>query len=89
MSGNIGMAKAGLVIGCLTGGWHVCWSIFVAIGVAQPVIDFVFWMHFIKPVYVIEPFEVGRAAVLVVVTGLLGFAIGSAFALVWNVSRKP
>ena len=89
MSGHIGVAKAGLVIGGLTGGWHVCWSIFVAIGIAQPVIDFVFWMHFIKPVYVIEPFELGRAAVLVVVTGLLGFAIGSAFALVWNIGRKP
>lgn len=89
MSGHIGVAKAGLVIGLLAGGWHVCWSILVAIGIAQPVIDFVFWMHFIKPVYVIEPFELGRAAVLVVVTGLLGFAIGSVFALVWNASRKP
>ena len=24
---------------------------------AQPIIDFLFWMHFIKPVFVIEPFK--------------------------------
>ncbi|MDP2374347.1 hypothetical protein [Reyranella sp.] len=61
----------------------------MAIGIAQPVIDFVVWLHFIKPVHVIEPFELGRAAVLVVVAGLLGLAIESVFAVAWSISRKP
>jgi hypothetical protein len=82
------IAKAGFVLGLVLGGWHLCWSILVVLGWAQSVIDFVFWMHFIKPVYVIEPFEIARAAILVVVAAGIGFIIGSAFAGVWNVLHR-
>lgn len=88
MSGQINIAKAGIVLGVVLGGWHLCWSILVALGWAQPVIDFVFWMHFIKPIYVIEPFEFGRMFVLLIVTTTIGFAIGSAFAFIWNLLHK-
>jgi len=60
----------------------------VAAGWAQPVIDFVFWMHFIKPVYVIQPFNLGTATVLVVVTAVIGFVVGSVFAVLWNWFHK-
>jgi hypothetical protein len=56
--------KAGLVLGSVVGGWHLLWSSLVLFGWAQLVIDFIFWIHFIKPVYVIEPFNVGIAIVL-------------------------
>ena len=52
----------------------------VALGWAQRVIDCIFWMHFIKPVLVIKPFELARAAILIAVTAGIGFMIGSAFA---------
>ena len=55
---------------------------------AQPLIDFVFWMHFIKPIYVIEPFALARGAILVIVTSGIGFVIGSVFAFVWNTFHK-
>ena len=86
--GAISVGKAGVVLGVLLGGWHLCWSVLVALHWAQPVIDFVFWMHFIKPVYVIEPFEIGRAVILVVVTTGIAFVIGAAFALIWNALHK-
>ena len=60
----------------------------VALKWAQPVIDFVFWMHFIKPIYVIEPFEILRAAILFIVTAGVGFLVGSVFALIWNAVHK-
>jgi hypothetical protein len=88
MSAQMNVCKAGLVLGFVLGGWHLCWSILVASGWAQSVIDFVFWMHFIKPVYVIEPFAIARAAILIVATAGLGFVIGSVFALVWNALHK-
>ena len=83
------VGKAGIVLATVTSGFHFCWSVLVALGWAQPVIDFVLWAHFIKPVYVIEPFEFARAATLVVITAGIGFLLGSAFALVWNALHRP
>ena len=80
--------KTGLVLGAVIGGWHLCWATLVGLGFAQPVIDFVFWMHFIKPIYLVEPFEIARAAILLIVTAALGFAIGSVFAMIWNAVHK-
>jgi hypothetical protein len=88
MNARMSVGKAGLVLGAVIGGWHLCWSMLVALKWAQPVIDFVFWMHFIKPIYVIEPFEIARAAILLIVTAGVGFLIGSVFALVWNALHK-
>ena len=88
MGAHISVRNTGLVLGALFGGWHLCWSILVALGWAQPVIDFVFWMHFIKPIYVIEPFEIVRAAILIIVTTGIGFVIGAVFALIWNALHK-
>lgn len=84
----IGVQRAGMVTGALFGAWHLAWSCLVAAGVAQPLIDFVFWMHFIKPVYVIEPFDTTRAVILIVVTAIVGYVMGSAFALLWNRARR-
>ncbi len=76
--------RSGLVFGSLFGLWHLCWSLLVAMGWAQPVIDFVFWMHFIKSVYVVQPFNPLTAIVLIVVTAFLGSIIGFIFGVFWN-----
>ena len=76
--------KAGVTFGMLLGVWHLCWSFLVAVGWAQPLIDFVFWMHFIRLDYVVQPFSLPIAAVLIVVTSVIGFAIASLFGLLWN-----
>ena len=88
MNARMNVCKAGLVLGFVLGGFHLCWSILVALGWAQPVIDFVFWMHFIKPIYVIEPFAIARAAILIAATAGIGFVMGSVFALIWNALHK-
>ena len=88
MGGQMSVGKVGLVVAAVLAGWHLGWAILVAIGLAQPLIDFIFWIHFIRPVYVIEPFATVRAAILIIVTAGVGFLIGSAFALIWNAVHK-
>lgn len=85
---RISVGKTGLVLASVFGSWHLCWSILVVAGWAQPMADFIFWMHFIKPVYIIEPFAIGRAAILLAVTAAIGFAFGAEFAGVWNAMHK-
>jgi len=80
--------KVALVVAVVMGGWHLFWSALVAAGWAQPVIDFIFWIHFIKPIYTIEPFDAVRAAILVGVTAAIGFVVGAAFAWVWNAAHR-
>ena len=81
--------KAGWASAVLLGGFHLMWAMIVASGFGQPLIDFIFWLHFIRPVYVIEAFDPLRAAGLVLLTAIVGYAIGSAFALLWNRVHRP
>jgi len=80
--------KVGFVFAVFLALWHAGWSALVATGLAQKVIDFVFWMHFIKPPYQIETFDPTRAAILVGVTagvGLVGGIVGGA---IWNAFHR-
>jgi hypothetical protein len=76
--------KAGVTFGALLGVCHFFWSLMVALGWAQPLIDFVFWMHLIQPVFVIRPFSLPAAAALIVFTSIVGFVVAFIFAVLWN-----
>lgn len=76
--------RTGLVLGLLLGAIHLLWALLVAAGIAQIVVDFVFRLHFIRPVYVIEPFDPLRAVGLVLLTAACGYCIGASFASLWN-----
>ena len=76
--------KVGLVFAALLGGWHTLWAALVALGWAQAIINFVFWMHFIKPIYVIGEFRAWIALVLIAVTATIGYIMGCILATLWN-----
>jgi hypothetical protein len=80
--------KTGIVVAVLIGGMHAFWLVLVAAGLAQSLIDFIFWIHFIRPVFAIESFEVGRALLLLGVTSAIGFIIGYVLALLWSAVHK-
>jgi hypothetical protein len=80
----INSIKAGITFGALLGVSHLSWAMLVALGWAQPLMDFVFWMHFIRPVYVIQPFSPSAAVVLIIVTTVTGFVIAFVFGVIWN-----
>ena len=79
--------KVGLALGLLFGFWHLVWVLLVAVGVAQSLLDWVFRLHFIQPVYVINPFSIGTAVVLVIFTSLVGYVLGWVVTAIW--SRFP
>lgn len=80
--------KTGLALGGIFAALHLFWSVLVALGVAQFVIDWIFLLHFIQPPFTIRPFDLLLAAALVVVTFIVGYVVGYAFALLWNKLHK-
>lgn len=84
MSTPINPQKAGLALGGTLAAWHIVWSLCVVTGLAQPLLNWVFELHMLKPVYVVMPFVLIRSVLLVVVTFVLGFLFGGAFAAIWN-----
>jgi hypothetical protein len=80
--------KTGVAVGLLLGGWHLLWSLLVAVGWGQPLIDLVLWAHMVHLQYVVGPFEFTAAAALVLLTTLAGYAFGWLFAFVWNILHQ-
>jgi len=74
----------GLVFGSFLAIWHVLWSVLVAVGAAQAVIDFIFRLHMITPPYKIAEFHLSTAAGLVLVTAGIGYIVGWAVGFIWN-----
>lgn len=89
---KVNPARIGITFGLFLALVHAAWASLVAASLAQPVMDFVFWAHFIAPPYHMEPFELGRAAILVVLVFVVGMVAGSVGGLLWNLSaadRRP
>lgn len=76
--------KVGFVIASLIGGWHLVWVILVVLGWAQPLINFIFWAHMIRPVYVVGPFDAVAAVTLLVITFSSGYVFGYIAGSLWN-----
>jgi len=76
--------RVGLVFGLFLALFHAGWAALVAAGVAQPLMDFVFWAHFITPPYHIEPFALARALVLIGYVFCVGVALGATGSWLWN-----
>lgn len=74
----------GLILGTFFGIVHVFWALLVAIGLAQPLMNFIFDIHFINNPYQIIQFDLGKALLLVIVTFAIGYIFGWIFAAIWN-----
>ena len=80
--------KAGLVLGIAISGFHLVWSIIVALGWGQPLVDFILWAHMVHVQYVVGPFDLTACITLLVFTFVVGYVVGFAFAKIWNKVHK-
>ena len=80
----INKQKLGLVFGTFLGGWHFVWSLLVLSGIAQPLMNLIFRLHFLEPPYTIAPFNFGVAATLILVTAMTGYVLGWVLAAISN-----
>ena len=76
--------RVGLVFAALMGGFHLFWAVLVLTGVAQPLLNFIFWAHMIQPIYVVKPFDVLAAITLVAITSFIGYISGWIGGSIWN-----
>ena len=81
--------RTGVAFGSLIGLWHLAWAALVAVGWAQPLLDFILWIHFVQMSVTVGPFDPGRALLLVVVTFVVGFVAATLFAVIWNRLHRP
>ncbi len=80
--------KVGLVVGGTIGLWHLVWAILVALGFAQPLMDFVLQLHSLNNPFTVAPFNLTNSVLLVVVTFVFGYILGWVFAWLWDYLEK-
>jgi hypothetical protein len=78
---RLGILGTGLALG-------LCMALFLALRWAQPLLDFIFRLHFITPPYRVGNFDPATALTLVGVTFALGAVCGGAFAAIWNLAVR-
>lgn len=76
--------KTALTLGILVGGFHLAWSLLVLVGLAQPLLDFIFWAHMLALPFRVTGFTLTQSLTLVLVTFGIGYLLGWLFAQVWN-----
>lgn len=80
--------KTGLILGGFFGFMHLCWGFLVALGLAQPLMDFIYSIHFMNNPFIISGFSIITLLLLVIVTGVIGYIFGYVFAYIWNLIHK-
>ncbi len=80
--------KVGLVLGSFLGSMHLVWSLFVAFGWAQGILDFIYHLHSLSNPFTVMPFDLGRSIGLIVVTSVIGYILGNVFSFFWKKLHK-
>lgn len=80
--------KTGVAVGTFLGGLHFLWSLLIALGWAQALVNFILWAHMVTASSTVGPFNLTAAVTLVIVTSILGYIGGYMFSLIWNHAHR-
>ncbi len=78
----------GLTLGTTQAVLHLVWSLFVAVGWAGSFMSTVYRLHMVDPSIRILPFDLVSSVMLIVVTALVGYAVGWLLGTFWNVYHR-
>lgn len=76
--------QLGLAFGGTLAIVHAVWSVIIALGYGQSLLDWIFGLHMISSGFAVMPFSFGRAITLVIFTFVVGYVIGWLLAAIWN-----
>lgn len=76
--------KTGLTFGFFVSFIHLVWSVLVALGVAQALLNFIYTLHMLSASITVMPFDLTKALGLIVITFLVGYVFGWLMAFFWN-----
>ena len=90
MGEKLDKKKTGMIVGAFFAIMHALWALFVAVTPAllQQFLDWMFDLHFLKPVWVLTSFDLVSAILLVALTFAAGYFFGWMFAAIWNWFKK-
>lgn len=74
--------RASMISGLCLASLHFCWVVLVALGWAQPFMDFIFKLHMLNSPFQVQPFDAMLALGLLLITFLIGCFYGLIFYLV-------
>ncbi len=84
---ELSVKRAALTLGFFAALLHLVWSLLVALGLAQGLVNWRLGMHFVNLQLTVLPFSLVSAIILVVLAFIGGAVIGTVFALIWNKVR--
>ena len=88
MKNQVNRNQLGLTVGTFFALCHAIWVVFVGVGFAKPLIDWIIPLHFIDMSYSITVFSLGSAVTLVILAFLGGYISGWVLAGIWNWASK-
>lgn len=80
--------KVALTLGLFVGGLHLIWSLLIILGIAQSLLNFIFWAHMIENPFQVTGFVLTQSLILIAVTFAVGYVAGFVFSKVWNKVHK-
>ncbi|HZQ29960.1 MAG TPA: hypothetical protein VFA93_02695 [Patescibacteria group bacterium] len=80
--------KTGLSVGLFVAAVHTVWSLLVALGFAQTLMTWSMNWHMVSGQWSVGAFNLTSALTLIVVSAVVGYVLGYAFATIWNQVHK-
>lgn len=80
--------QVGLYTGLILALAHAIWSLMVFAGVAKNWLTFILGLHFLSNPFVVMPFSIGNAIMLIAIVFVVGYVFGYLGTIVWNMMQK-